>query len=307
MRIGIFTGDVGDGTIDGYIAAARSAHEQGFASYWVPQVFSHDALTILALIGREVPGIELGTSVVPTYPRHPMVLAGQALTANAAAGGRLVLGIGLSHQVVIEGMWGYSFDKPARHMREYLNALMPLIRGEAISYQGETLTARGGLAIAGSSPMPVVLAALAPRMLELAGSVADGTLTWCTGPATLESHVIPSINAAAEKAGRDAVPRVIAGLPVCVTDDKAAARERIAKSLAIYPTLPSYKAMLDKEGVENPADIGLLGSEDEVREGVARLEKIGVTDLAAAEAPGNPDERERTRAALIAALQLGRG
>ena len=302
MRIGIFTGDVGTGDVDGYIAAARTAHEQGFANYWVPQVFSHDALTILALIGREVPGIELGTSVVPTYPRHPMVLAGQALTTNAAAGGRLVLGIGLSHQVVIEGMWGYSFDKPARHMREYLNALMPLLRGEAISYQGETLTARGGLAVPGSSPMPVVLAALAPRMLELAGSVADGTLTWCTGPATLESHVIPSINAAAEKAGRDAVPRVIAGLPVCVTDDKAAARERIAKSLAIYPTLPSYKAMLDKEGVESPADIGLLGSEDEVRDGIARLEKIGVTDLAAAEAAADPDERERTRAALVAAL-----
>jgi alkanesulfonate monooxygenase SsuD/methylene tetrahydromethanopterin reductase-like flavin-dependent oxidoreductase (luciferase family) len=149
--------------------------------------------------------------------------------------------------------------------------------------------------------MPVVLAALAPRMLELAGAVADGTLTWCTGPATLESHVIPSLNAAADKAGRD-TPRVIAGLPVCVTDDKAAARDRIAKSLAIYPTLPSYKAMLDKEGVENPADIGLLGSEDEVRDGIARLEKIGVTDLAAAETPGNPDERDRTRAALRAAV-----
>ncbi len=258
--------------------------------------------TILAIIGREVPGIELGTSVVPTYPRHPMVLAGQALTTNAASGGRLVLGIGLSHQVVIEGMWGYSFDKPARHMREYLSALLPLLRGEAISYQGETLTARGGISIAGSSPMPVVLAALAPRMLELAGAVADGTLTWCTGPATLESHVIPSINAAAEKAGR-ATPRVIAGIPVCVTDDKEAARDRIAKSLAIYPTLPSYKAMLDKEGVENPADIGLLGSEDEVLSGIEHFAKIGVTDFAAAEAAATPEERERTRAALVAALK----
>ncbi len=303
MRIGIFTGDVGEGTVDGYVAAARTAHEQGFASYWVPQVFSHDALTILAIIGREVPGIELGTSVVPTYPRHPMVLAGQALTTNAAAGGRLVLGIGLSHQVVIEGMWGYSFDKPARHMREYLSALLPLLRGEAISYQGETLTARGQVTVPGSSPMPVVLAALAPRMLELAGAVADGTLTWCTGPATLESHVIPSINAAAEKAGRDATPRVIAGIPVCVTDDKEAARERIAKSLAIYPTLPSYKAMLDKEGVENPADIGLLGSEDEVLSGIDHFAKIGVTDFAAAEAAATPEERERTRAALVAALK----
>ncbi len=302
MRIGIFTGDVNDGTVDGYVVAARTAREQGFASYWVSQIFSHDALTLLAVIGREVPDIELGTAVVPTYPRHPMVLAGQALTTNAAAGGRLVLGIGLSHQVVIEGMWGYSFDKPARHMREYLSALMPLIRGEGISIDGQTLTARGQVTVPGSSPMPVVLAALAPRMLELAGAVADGTLTWCTGPATLESHVIPSINAAADKAGRDAAPRVIAGLPVCVTDDKDAARERIAKALAIYPTLPSYKAMLDKEGVGNPADIGLLGSEDEVLAGIERLEKIGVTDFAASEMPSNPDERDRTRAALVTAL-----
>jgi 5,10-methylenetetrahydromethanopterin reductase len=301
MRIGIFTGDVGAGDVDGYVDAAGTARDEGFSSYWVSQIFGHDALTLLAVIGREVPDIELGTAVVPTYPRHPMVLAGQALTTNAAASGRLVLGIGLSHQIVIEGMWGYSFDKPARHMREYLSALMPLIRGEGISVEGETLTARGQVTVPGSSPMPVVLAALAPRMLELAGSVADGTLTWCTGPATLESHVIPSINAAADKAGRD-TPRVIAGLPVCVTDDKDAARERIAKALAIYPTLPSYKAMLDKEGVANPADIGLIGSQDEVLAGIERLQKVGVTDFAASEMPGNDDERARTRAALVAAL-----
>ena len=240
--------------------------------------------------------------MVPTYPRHPMVLAGQALTTNAAAGGRLVLGIGLSHQIVIEGMWGYSFDKPARHMREYLSALMPLIRGEGISVEGETLTARGQVAVPGSSPMPVVLAALAPRMLELAGSVADGTLTWCTGPATLESHVIPSINAAADKAGRD-TPRVIAGLcrsasPTTRTPPASASRRR-SRSI---PTLPSYKAMLDKEGVGNPADIGLLGTRDEVLAGIERLQKVGVTDFAASEMPGNHDERARTRAALVAAL-----
>ena len=221
-----------------------------------------------------------------------MVLAGQALTTNAAASGRLVLGIGLSHQIVIEGMWGYSFDKPARHMREYLSALMPLIRGEGISVEGQTLTARGQVTVPGSSPMPVVLAALAPRMLELAGSVADGTLTWCTGPATLESHVIPSINAAADKAGRD-TPRVIAGLPVCVTDDKDAARERIAKALAIYPTLPSYKAMLDKEGVANPADIGLIGSRGRGARRHRATPKVGVTDFAASEMPA---QRRRARA-----------
>ena len=274
----------------------RDRGDEGFSSYWVSQIFGHDALTLLAVIGREVPDIELGTAVVPTYPRHPMVLAGQALTTNAAASGRLVLGIGLSHQIVIEGMWGYSFDKPARHMREYLSVLMPLIRGEAISVEGETLTARGQVTVPGSSPMPVVLAALAPRMLELAGSVADGTLTWCTGPATLESHVIPSINAAADKAGRD-TPRVIAGLPVCVTDDKDAARERIAKVLAIYPTLPSYKAMLDKEGVATPRTSASSAVRTRCSPASSDCRRSGSPTSRRRSMPGNDDERARTRAA----------
>jgi F420-dependent oxidoreductase-like protein len=194
MRIGIFSGAVRD--VNGAVEAARQAADEGFHTYWLPQIFSIDALTALAIVGREVPGIELGTSVVPTYPRHPMVLAQQALTTQNASGGRLVLGIGLSHQVVVEGMWGYSFDKPARHMREYLEALVPLLRGEAVSVEGQTLKAMGQLDVADTSPVPVLLAALAPRMLQLAGGVADGTVTWMTGRSTLESHIVPSITAA---------------------------------------------------------------------------------------------------------------
>jgi len=301
MRIGIFGGEVaGSGGIDDVVAAAKEAADQGFPSYWLPQIFGLDALTTIAVIGREVPGLELGTAVVPTYPRHPMMLAAQALTAQAATGGRLTLGIGLSHQIVIEGMFGMSFDKPVRHMREYLEILMPLVRGEAVSYKGETLTFNGGVGVQGATPFPVLIAALGPKMLELAGTLADGTITWMTGPATLESHTVPTLTKAAEQAGRPA-PRVGVGLPVCVTDDPDGARERAAKVFSIYDTLPSYKAMLDREGAGGPADVAIVGDEATVRSELERLADIGVTDLAAVEF-GTRDTHPATRELLRSLL-----
>src|SRR5438105_11301923 len=179
MRYGVMLDT--SGSIDDVIKEARWAAEGGLSSVWSPQIFGYDALTLLAVAGREVAGIELGTAVVPTYPRHPIVLAGQALTTQEATGGRLVLGIGLSHQMVIEGMFGYSFDRPARHMREYLSALLPLVRGESISYKGETLSATtmAPLDVKFDAP-PVLVAALGPTMLRLAGQQADGTVTWMT-------------------------------------------------------------------------------------------------------------------------------
>ena len=139
MRIGIFGGDTANGPIDAIVDAARAAADAGFATFWLPQIFGVDAVNALGVVGREVPVIELGTGVVPTYPRHPVVLAQQALTTQAASGGRFTLGIGLSHQLVIEGMYGYSFDKPVRHMREYLEILLPLLRGDSASFSGETM------------------------------------------------------------------------------------------------------------------------------------------------------------------------
>jgi len=301
MRIGIFGGDVSSGgTIDDVVASASTAADQGFSSYWLPQIFGFDALTALAVIGREVPGINLGTSVVPTYPRHPMMLAQQALTTQAASGGRLALGIGLSHQIVIEGMYGYSFEKPVRHMREYLEILVPLVQKGSVSFKGETLTANGGLQIPGADPFPVLLAALGPKMLELAGGVADGTITWMTGPATLEAHTVPAITAAAEKAGKET--HVAVGLPVCVTDDVDAARERAAKVFEIYGSLPSYRAMLDREGAEGPADVAIVGDEATVTGALKRLADVGATDYLAAEFGSSETERARTRDALRSLL-----
>jgi 5,10-methylenetetrahydromethanopterin reductase len=303
MRIGIFGGEVaGQGDIDDVVASARRSADEGFASYWMPQIFGLDALTSLAVVGHEVPRIELGTAVIPTYPRHPLMLAAQALSTQTISGGRLTLGIGLSHQLVIEGMFGQSFERPLRHMREYLSILMPLVQERTVSFRGETLSANCTLNVAGAAPFPVLIAALGPKMLELAGTEADGTITWMTGPSTLESHTVPTITKAAEKAGRSA-PRVCVGLPVCVTDDPDGARERAARVFAVYDSLPSYKAMLDREGATGPADVAIVGDEATVASAVGRLADVGTTDFAAVEYGSvSKGERERTRELLRSLL-----
>ena len=300
MRIGInATGGVR--TLDELVAAAVEAEAAGFDSFWIAQIFGVDALTALAIVGREVPRIELGTAVVPTFPRHPMMLAGQALTTQSAVGDRLALGIGLSHQIVVESMWGYSYAKPLRHMREYLEALLPLLRGESVAVTGEDLTCIGSLDIPGPTAPPVIIAALGPKMLELAGSTGCGTITWCTGERTLLDHVVPSITRAAESAGQPA-PRVVAGLPICVTDDPDAARSLIAEQLALYGELPSYRAMLDREGVAGPADVAIVGTEAEVAAALARLDDGGVTELSAVIAAPTPQDRQRTWDLLVDSL-----
>ena len=304
MRIGLLVGGGPKTTIDDVVGSIRSAADDGFASAWMSQIFGWDALTVLAVAGREIPDIELGTAVVPTYPRHPFVLAAQALTTSAATGGRLVLGIGLSHQIVIEGVFGLSFEKPARHMREYLSILLPLLHGEQASFEGETLTARtmGAVEAAGATPPPVLLAALAPVMLKLAGSRADGTVTWMTGPATIEDHIGPNIRAAAEEAGRPA-PRIAVGLPVSVTADPDGARESAARTFAVYGQLPSYRAMLDREGAAGPGDVAIVGDEEAVAAGIRRVFEAGGTEFSAA-IFGSGDEIKRTRALLV---ELARG
>ncbi len=286
-------------TVDGLVAAARTAHEQGFEGYWMPQIFGLDALTAIAAASTQVDGIRFGTSVIPTYPRHPMMLAQQALTANQVSGGRLQLGIGLSHQMVVEGMWGISFDKPLRHMREYLEILVPLIQKGSVSFEGDTLTGKGDIDVP-ADPCPVLVAALGPKMLELTGRVADGTITWMVGAKTIADHTAPTINAAAEAAGRPA-PDVACGLPVCVTDDVDGARARAAELFAIYGMLPSYRAMLDREGLDGPADLAAIGSTDQVKDRIGEMFDAGATRLAASEF-GTPDELAATRQALVELL-----
>jgi F420-dependent oxidoreductase-like protein len=297
MRYGIFSSAVNDGTLDDVVAEAASVERDGFAAYWVPNIFGLDAMTALAVVATKVPRIELGTAVVPTFPRHPHAIAQQAHTVAAASGGRFTLGIGLSHKIVIESMFGLSYDKPVRHLREYLSVLMPLSRNELANFDGEMYRVHAGVNVRGSDGFGVVVAALGEQMLRVTAALADGTLTWCTGPVTLASHTIPTINRAAEELGRPA-PRVIAALPVCVTSDRAAAAARAAEIFSTYGTLPSYRAMLDREGVVGPADIAIIGDAREVQERIEGLAEIGVTDFAAVEFGANPGEVADTRDAL---------
>jgi F420-dependent oxidoreductase-like protein len=246
--------------------------------------------------GSQVPGIEVGTAVVPTYPRHPAVLAQQARTVAAATGGRLVLGIGLSHRIVIEDMFGYDFSRPILHMREYLAVLLPLLDGQQASFSGVTVRANIGLTTPSPGRVPVVVAALGPQMLRLAGGQTDGTVLWMTGPATVRDHVAPLIKQAASDAGKPS-PRIVGILPVCVTSDPGNARERAARVFAIYGQLPSYRAMLDREGAAGPADVAIVGDEDAVAAQIRTLAEAGVTDFVAGEYTGGTDGT-RTRALL---------
>jgi F420-dependent oxidoreductase-like protein len=281
----------------------RQAAGDGFASAWLSNIFGLDALTALAVAGNQVDGIELGTAVVPTYPRHPAALAQQALTTAAACGGRLVLGIGVSHKIVIEDMYGYDFDRPVRHMREYLAVLLPLLERRPASFTGATVRANLTLTTPGERRVPLLLAALGTQMLRLAGQQADGTILWMTGPATVRDHVAPAITEAAVTAGRP-TPRIVCILPVCVTGDPDGARERAARVFAVYGELPSYRAMLDREGAAGPGDVAIVGDEDAVGAQISALSEAGVTDFVAGEY-GRGEDATRTRALLRALLREG--
>ena len=298
MRIGIFAGDSSaGGNVDQIVEAAHLAAAQGFPSFWLPQIFGVDAITVAGVIGREVPALEVGTAVVPTYPRHPMMLAQQALTASALTGGHFTLGIGLSHKMVIEQIMGLSFEKPVRHMREYLSILAPLVREGNVAFTGETLSTSATIDVGGAEACPILIAALGPKMLDLAGEMADGTITWMTGPRTIADHIVPNVRASAERHDRPA-PRVVAGVPVCVTDDSAATHQRAGVVFQVYGILPSYRAMLDREGLEGPADLAIIGNEDEVKARIAGFADAGVEDFLAVEFARDDDERTRTRELL---------
>ena len=249
MRIGLMAGATAatGNSLKDIVEFSKTAEQRGFDNVWVANAFGFDAIGAIAIAGWETSRIQFGTAVTPTYPRHPMALAQQALTTSVACDGRFTLGIGLSHKLVIEDMFGMSYDKPAKHMREYI-------------------------------------AALGPLMLKIAGTYADGTTLWVTGPKTIAEHIVPTISKAATAAGK-AAPRIVAGLPIVVTKDVKAAKAKIAEDLKIYGMLPSYRAMLDREGAGGPEDVAIIGDAAMVKEGIAKLRDAGVTDFNAAIVP----------------------
>lgn len=296
MRVGVFFPSSEHGPIDEMVTRMAGLAAQGFHSLWLPQSSSFDALTLLAVAGREVSGVELGTAVVPTYPRHPLVLAVQALTTNAAIGGRLALGIGPSHRSSVEKRYGLSYERPARHVREYLSILLPAIRSGRVAVSGETLAGCAQVDLPGAPACPVYLAALQPAMLRLAGGQADGTITWCTGPVTLSRQIVPSIRVAAEEADRPR-PRVVVALPCCVTDDEADGRAKADAQLQGYGQIPAYRRVLEAEGAASPGDVSIVGDEAQVGEQLGRLGEAGASDFVAIPC-GTADDRARTLAHL---------
>ncbi|MFT7598735.1 MAG: 5,10-methylenetetrahydromethanopterin reductase [Acidimicrobiales bacterium] len=299
MRIGLnATALVAKASVESFVKHASSAEADGFDSYWVAEHPSGglDALTVLTIVGQSVETMELGTAVIPTYPRHPMVLAGQAVTAQSTMRGTLTLGVGLSHQPMMAEL-GMQDDKPIRHLRDYLSILVPLVEEGAVDYQGESLSCRANIFRPAERPPQILVAALGPQALRVAGSRTAGTSLAWVGPKTVRDHIAPTLREAAEKAGR-AAPRVLATLPICVTDDAAAIRRQISASAVMYTQLPSYQAMFEREGVSEPGELGLVGSESEVEDKLANLAAAGVTDFAASEFAPSPDDRERTRGLL---------
>lgn len=258
---------------------ARQAEADGFAAAWTVH-FSrgYDALTTLAVAGVSTERIELGVGIVPTYPRHPLALAQQAATTQVFCGGRLTLGVGVSHRPVIEDLHGLPFTSPAAHMRDYLSVLGPLLRGEPVSYQGEHYRVEGGFSVPGTSPVSVVVGALSPRMVRVAGELSDGVITWLAGPRTLTEAIVPALTESASAAGRSR-PRVVAGLPVAVTDDPDRARETARIRFARYEGLENYRRVFDREGVGSVAELVIVGTESEVEKQVERYAEAGVTEL----------------------------
>jgi F420-dependent oxidoreductase-like protein len=240
---------------------------------------------------------------VPTYPRHPHALTQQAATVNAAIGGRLALGVGRSHQLVIEGMFGIPYDRPVTHMREYLTVVRELIHNGSCSFAGKAYNVNASLKISGGKPFPLLIGALMPKMLELCGRLCEGTLTWMSGPKHVAENIVPVLRKAAEGAGRE-MPRVICSLPVCVTDDEESAKAVGTKVFGHYGMLPVYRACLDAEGAAGPLDIALIGSEQKVAAGLERMGKAGATDFYAAMFPDRSGEESLARTyAFLASLR----
>jgi F420-dependent oxidoreductase-like protein len=271
--------------LDAVVSTIKSAADAGFARIWFPQLppsadsAAWDALTALAIVGARVPGIELGTGIVVAHTQHPLALARHALTASAATDGRLILGIGVSHRVVVTDMFGYDYSAPAAYLREYLEVLGPALAGEPVDHHGARITAVGQLNLPKAPTPPIITAALGPRMLDLAGELTDGTVTAWTGPKAIEQQIIPRITKAATSAGRNA-PQVIVGLPVSVTSDVDGARRQLDSAFS-PGDLPAYRAMLDIEGVDSVADICLFGDEEQVLAQLRRFAEIGATEFTA--------------------------
>ncbi|MCU1453273.1 MAG: luciferase family protein [Acidimicrobiales bacterium] len=293
MRIGLTGGGT---TVDRVVRQAKEAEADGFTSLWYASVVTGDPLVAMAIAGRETSRIELGTAVLQTYPCHPLLQANRAASVVDAMGrAGFTLGIGPSHEPLIRGVFGYSYDFPGRSTEEYVQILTGVMSGAPVDVDGEDWVAHtGGRGVTPAHPVPVLVSALGPRLLRVAGAVADGTVLWMASAKAIESHVAPKIRAAAAEAGR-AAPRIVAGMPVAVHDDEAEARSAAVTYSSAYARMANYQRILAIGGSASPADAAIVGDEASVRAQLQSLLDAGATDLWAAAFPVGEDRKASLR------------
>jgi 5,10-methylenetetrahydromethanopterin reductase len=287
MKLGILDMSVNRGGLSDVILAARQASDIGAASFWVPNFFGLDALTSLTVVGHDVPNIALGTAVVPIFGRHPRVLAQQARTVQSAIGQRLHLGVGLSHRPLVEDTLQPWPDSPVTYLEQYLRQLREMCAMTNLSADAAPMA----IQVVTERPVPLLCAALGPNTLEIAGRHADGVVLWSVGPKTVSQLTVPTLRKIAVAAGRPAPDRVVLGIPIVVTDDEAAARDRISRQFGAFESMPSYRAALGRENVSSIADIAIVGHPRQVAAGIEQFQTSGVTELLANHLASTPQER----------------
>jgi len=291
MRISVLIGAQGE-PIDQLLEVAKACDDAGIDGIWYGQFLGYDAPTLAVAAAARTTRLVPGVSVVVARPRHPFAVAAQAQTVNALSGYRFRLAVGLSHRSTIEGVYGLDYPAPARYLREYLHVLNELLALRPVDFDGEFLHAHGALTIPEARPLPLLTGALGPLALEVTGELADGTITYLAGPRTIEEHVLPRLLAGAARSGRPS-PEIVACVPVLAADDPDAIVPRARDFTRFHAMLPEYQQVIEREGLDHPADMSLIGGHDAIRRGIERLRDAGATEFGAA-LFGDREEELRT-------------
>jgi F420-dependent oxidoreductase-like protein len=281
--------------IEVIIDQARWMEADGFSSLWFGYAIQHDPIAAMAVVGRETSTLELGTSVLQTYPCHPLLQANRAASVVSAIGRGMTLGIGPSHKELVQDLLGISYDHPGRSTEEYTQILAQLLRGETVDVEGDDWTLHLDDPIVLPHRVPLMLSAMSPRMLRIAGELTDGTITFLARTDVLETHIVPKVRAAAQAAGRPE-PRIVAGVSVAVHDDPSEVRSALAERASILDPLPNYRRVLDLGGYASAADAVITGNAAHVKRELQNLVDAGATEVwTGITAAGDDPEASRRR------------
>ena len=283
--------------VDASVDQARQVAAAGLHSVWFGQRFDYDSPALAGIVGREVPGLHVGTSAIPVFGRHPLLISSQAQTAQAATHGHYHLGLALGAPSFVENAFGIRYDRPIGLLREFLTALRPLLTTGQADHHGERLTAvtRLPASVPGAvPPVPVLVAAMGPQALRVSGELSDGILPYLAGPRTLAEHIVPTVTEAAARAGRPA-PRIVAFVAGVVTADVDAARDNALQKMAFYEQVPSYQRVIGQEGASRAADLAVIGDEDTIAAAVGRYIDAGATEVVFTQTDlGSAEDQRRT-------------